>query len=193
MSANQLTVKTPFRGSFVSLVKPSLPPGETDESKARYQITIVLPKKDPFWKLAAEAIKRAATEKWGKIPAKFVNPIKDGDENVDDDGDLRYPEFAGCYTLQVSTKRRPGIVDARLQPITDPDELYSGAYYRATVGTYVWEHPTGGKGVSFNLNNVQKVKDGEPLDGSTTADKDFADFAEEEAEDGEGGADDLLN
>jgi len=187
-----LTTKTPFLGSFVHLTKPSLPPGETDTDKARYQITIILPKKDPFWKDAAAAIKAQATEKWGKIPAKFVNPIRDGDENVDDDGNLKYPETAGCYTLQASTKRRPGIVDAKLQPITDPDELYSGAFYRATVGTYAWDHPTGGKGVSFNLNNVQKVRDGEPLDGSTSADKDFADFAEEEG-DGEGGsADDLL-
>lgn len=191
--SKQLTVKTPFRGSFVSLDKPALPPGETDEAKARYQITIVLPKKDPFWKEAAAAIKEAAMAKWGKLPPKMVNPIKDGDENVDDDGELKYPEFAGCYTLQASTKRRPGVVNAQLQPILDPDELYSGAYYRATIGTYTWDHPTGGKGVSFNLNNVQKVKDGEPLDGSTSADKDFADFAEEAADDDGESADDLLN
>ena len=187
-----LTTKTPFRGSFLALVNPSLPQGETDPSKARYQLTIVLPKTDPFWKEAAAAIKATATEKWGKVPAKFKNPIKDGDEIVDDDGELKYPEFKGCFTLQAATKRRPGIVNAQLQPITDPDELYSGAYYRATMGTFAWDHPTGGKGVSFNLNNVQKVRDGEPLDGSTSADKDFAGFAEEEAEEGGQSADDLL-
>jgi hypothetical protein len=171
-----------FRGSFVHLLKPHLMRGETDEDKARYQITIVLPSKDAFWKKVQAEIQAAGKEKFGKIPKKFKKPVKKGDES-------EYEEFAGCYTLQASTKRKPDLCDAGLQPIMDPDEIYSGAYFRASIRAYAWDHPTGGKGVSFALDNVMKIKDGDPLSGAGTAAGDFADFAEES--DGDG--DDLLD
>ena len=191
--ATKLITRTPFRGSFVSLASPSLPYGETDESKAKFQITIALPKADPFWKQVAEQIKVAATDKWGKIPATLKRPVKDGDEMVDDDGELRYPEFEGCYTLQASTKRKPDVADAALNPVLEADALYSGAYYRAAVRAYAWSHATGGKGVSFSLETVQKVKDGDSLGGGGgKASDDFADFAEEVPTEGGAEAEDLL-
>lgn len=170
-----------FRGSFVHLLKPQLPAGETDEEKARFQITIVLPKKDAFWKKVKAQIDAATKDKWSKKPPKLKTPVKNGD-------DTEYEEFAGCYTLQASTKRKPDLCDKALEPILDADEIYSGAFFRASIRAYAWEHPTGGKGVSFALDNVMKVKDGEPLSGAGTAAGDFADFAEED-----GDADDLLD
>ena len=193
----KLITRTPFRGSFVSLAEPSVPHGETDETKSRYQITIALPKDDPFWKDVAAQIKVAAKEKWaGKIPANLKRPVKDGDANVDDDGVIKYEEHEGCYTLQTSSKRKPDVADAALNPIVEADALYSGAWYRAAVRAYAWTHPTGGKGVSFSLETVQKVKDDDPLGGGGgKADEDFADFKGEEEETGEldtSAADDLL-
>jgi hypothetical protein len=197
--SEKLITRTPFVGSFVSLAEPSLPPGETDETRLRYQVTIALPKNDPFWKGVGTEIKAAAMEKWGKIPATLKRPVRDGDANVDDDGVLKYPEHEGCYTLQVSSKRKPDVADAALNPVIEADELYSGAYYRAAVRAYAWNHATGGKGVSFSLETVQKVKDGEPLGGGGgKAEDDFANFKEEGAGAGESGeldtsaADELL-
>jgi hypothetical protein len=194
--SEKLITRTPFRGSFVSLVEPSVPIGETDETKAKYQITIALPKDDPFWKDVGKEIKACAMEKWGKIPSGFKRPVRDGDANVDDEGVIKYEEHEGCYTLQVSSKRKPDVADASLNPIIEADELYSGAYYRAAVRAYAWTHPTGGKGVSFSLETVQKVKDGEPLGGGGgKAEDDFANFREEGEESGEldtSAADDLL-
>jgi hypothetical protein len=193
--SEKLMTRNPFRGSFASLATPSLPHGETDQSKLRYQITIALPKADPFWKEVGAEIKAVATEKWGKIPATLKRPVKDGDAIVDDDGELKYPEFEGCYTLQVSSKRKPDVADAQLNPVIEADALYSGAWYRVTCRAYAWSHPTGGKGVSFALETVQKVKDDEPLGGSGgKAEDDFADFAEKPAAGGgeEAGAEDLL-
>lgn len=193
MSDLKIITRTPFRGSFCHLTEPSLPQGETDEAKARYQITIALPKKDPFWKEASAAVKAAATEKWGKIPAKFQSPIKDGDNNLDDDGNLKYPEHEGCYTLQASSKRKPGAVGPDLKPIMTADELYSGAWYRATVRAFHWTHPTGGKGVSFSLENVMKVKDDDPLGSAASKpEDDFASFAEAPV-DGDEGEEDAAN
>ena len=196
---DKLITRTPFIGSFVHLVTPVVPHGETDQAQAKYQLTIALPKDDPFWGEVVTQIKAAAVEKWGKIPANMKKPVKDGDANVDDDGEPKYPEHEGCYTLQVSSKRKPDVADAALNPVIDPEELYSGAYYRVACRAYAWTHATGGKGISFSLETVQKVKDGEPLGGGGgKAEEDFANFKEESSgeldtdEAGSTMADDLL-
>lgn len=60
----------------------------------------------------------------------------------------------------------------------DPSEVYSGCYMRATLTAYAYDKG-GGKGVSFGLQNLMKVKDGEPLSSRATAENDFAAFASE--------------
>lgn len=159
-----------FRGSFVSLLEPRSIPG-SDTSKPKYQITIVLPKDDKFWTQLKTVIKTTAEAKWGKIPPKLKNPIKDGDEEGRD-------EFADRLMVQASSIQKPGIVDTNLNPVMDADEIYSGAWYRATVRCFAWDHPTGGKGVSVALDNVMKVKDDESFSGRAKAEDDFADFAQ---------------
>ena len=84
--------------------------------------------------------------------------------------------------MQATSNNKPGIVDAALKPIMDANEIYSGAYYRASIRAYAWEHPTGGKGVSIALDNIMKVKDGEAFSGRTDASDDFANFAKEDAD-----------
>jgi len=166
-----------FRGSFVHLVKPhaiKAQPGEK-QAEPRFQITIPIPKNDSFWKKVEALIEETAKEKFGKIPPKLKRPIKDGDE-PDNDGNER-PEFKGKFTIQASSKNKPGIVDADLSPIMSEDEIYSGAWYRASIRAYAWDHPTGGKGVSIALDNVMKVKDDEAYSGRTDAATDFADVA----------------
>ena len=158
-----------FRGSFVSLAQPRGIKGDP-ASIPKYQITIALPKDDPFWAKAESLVEATAKEKFGKIPAKLKSPIKDGDESG-------YDNLEGMLIAGASNSRRPGIVDAQLQPIIDGDELYSGAWFRASIRAYAWSHVTGGKGVSFSLDNVMKIKDDEAFDGSASAETDFADFA----------------
>lgn len=166
-----------FRGSFVHILQPhalKVAPGEK-QPEARYQVTIPIAKGDAFWAKFDALVDETAKAKWGKIPAKLKTPKKDGDDE-DSDGNAR-AEFAGRWSIQASSKNKPGIVDANLQPIMSADEIYSGAWYRASIRCYAWEHPTGGKGVSVALDNVMKVKDDEAFSGRTTAGSDFADFA----------------
>lgn len=166
-----------FRGSFVHILEPhaiKAAPGEK-QPEPRFQITIPIDKKDPFWKKVDKLIEETAVAKWGKVPAKLKNPKKDGDA-VDDDGNKR-PEFEGRWSIQASSKNKPGIVDASLQPIIDANEIYSGAWFRASIRAYAWEHPTGGKGVSIALDNVMKIRDDEAFSGRSKAEDDFADFA----------------
>lgn len=163
-----------FRGSFVHLLEPHAIKG-VENAKARYQITIPLPKKDAFWAKLNALVEETAKAKWGKIPPKMKSPVKDGDEE-------ERPELVGCYSVQATSNNKPGIVDASLQPIMEANEIYSGAYYRASIRAYAWDHPTGGKGVSIALDNVMKVKDGEAFSGRTDASEDFASFGKEDAD-----------
>lgn len=169
MTAKLITPE--FRGSFVNIIEPQTIPGAPAGTKPKYQMTIPLPKDNPFWKELEEQIVATATAKWGKVPPRMRHPVKDGD-------DMGREEFDGKNTVQASSLNKPGIVGADLKPVIDADEIYSGAYYRASVRCFAWEHPTGGKGVSLALDNVMKVRDGEAFSGKTDAKTDFSDFAQ---------------
>lgn len=166
-----------FRGSFVHILEPhaiKVREGEK-QPEPRYQITIPIAKTDPFWKKVEALVEETAKAKFGKVPPKLKSPIKDGDE-PDNDGNER-PEFSGKFTIQATSKNKPGIVDAGLNPIMTADEIYSGAWYRASIRAYAWDHPTGGKGVSIALDNVMKVRDDEAFSGKSKAEDDFKAFA----------------
>ena len=51
--------------------------------------------------------------------------------------------------------------------------FYSGCYGRASIRFYAYNQ-NGNKGVGCGLGNVQKLEDGQPLDGRTTALEDFS-------------------
>jgi hypothetical protein len=68
-------------------------------------------------------------------------------------------------TFKATEKYKPGVVDANVKDIIEPREFYSGCYARASVRAYVYDNK-GNRGVGFGLNNVQKLRDGEPLGGS---------------------------
>ena len=66
------------------------------------------------------------------------------------------------------------MVDADCQPIIDTSELYSGIYGRASINFYAF-NTNGNKGIACGLNNLKKLRDGEPLGGKSRAEDDFAD------------------
>lgn len=49
-------------------------------------------------------------------------------------------------------------------------EIRSGDHGFAVLVAFAWDHPTGGKGVSFGLRYLQKTRDGEPLGGGAPTD-----------------------
>lgn len=161
-----------FRGSFANLVEPR---AINEESKAKYSIAIPIKKDDKegeaFFKAIEDRANTMAQEQWGKVPATF----KRGSQKAGiRDGDLSEVEsFQGCWTVGASSLYQPNCVDRSLQPIIDPNELYSGAWYKVAVSVYIWNHPTGGKGYSVGLQNVQKVKDDEKFGGGSAAADDF--------------------
>jgi hypothetical protein len=53
-------------------------------------------------------------------------------------------------------------VDKLVKPILGRDEVYSGCYGRVSLNFYAFNF-NGNKGVACGLGNIQKIKDGEPL------------------------------
>lgn len=150
----------PFRGGFVALFKPSKPKDTQQDPK--YSIRACFP---PDTDLSAlkEAAKQAAIEKWGdKIPKALRSPFRLNEEletpvvGIGDDWII--------MTFSSSADRKPGLVDQKLEEIIDESQVYSGAWFRAQVRPFAYEQ-AGNKGVSFGLQNVQKLKDDEPIGG----------------------------
>ena len=82
-------------------------------------------------------------------------------------------------SITANSSTAPGIVDANRQPIIDTSEVYSGVYGRASINFYAF-NSNGNKGIACGLNNLQKIRDGEPLGGKTRAEDDFADEGEDD-------------
>lgn len=140
----------------------------------KYSVALIIPKKDKAGvkniQQAIEAAKQAGKSKWGgKIPAKLKLPLRDGDEERPDD-----EAYADSYFLNATCKTKPGVVDADVSPILDQDEFYSGCYGRASITFFPFD-VSGNRGVACGLNHVQKLADGEPLGGRSSAESDFAD------------------
>jgi hypothetical protein len=118
----------------------------------------------------------AATEKFG---AKAEGLIRDGKLKMPfrNDGEEKgYPE--GSVFMNVKNKAKPGIVgiypgaDGKPLPIDDPAQIYAGCKVRASLRAYAYD-VSGNKGVAFSLGNLQKMADGDRLDGRVRATDEF--------------------
>lgn len=150
----------------------------------KYSVSLIIPKSDSKTvnKIQA-AIEAAYKEGESKlkgsgrsVPALSVlkTPLRDGDtERPDDDA------YADSYFINANSASAPGIVDADRQPVIDRSEVYSGAYGRASINFYAF-NSNGNKGIACGLNNLQKMKDGEPLGGKSRAEDDFASEEEDD-------------
>lgn len=140
----------------------------------KYNVCVLIPKSDTKTlekiKQAIEAAKQAGkaklADKNGKIPSTIKLPLHDGDEERGDD-----PAYEGMYFINVNSNRKPSIVDKELNPIMSKDEFYSGCYGRASINFYAYNVQS--KGIAAGLGNLQKLEDGEPLAGGSSADEDF--------------------
>lgn len=147
---------------------------------AKYSVMLLIPKSDKVTIDALRAAEKAAAEAGkaskfgGKIPANLGSIIRDGDEFAED-----YPERAGHWFMTVSANKKPRVVDQDVHPIIDESELYSGCYARASLNAFPY-NTANNKGVSFGLNHLQKVNDGEPLGGFSRPEDDFEALGDED-------------
>ena len=162
------------RWSYANVWEPKSINGGTP----KYSVSLIIPKSDTRTvaklKAAIEAAYREGESKLrgsGKtVPplASIKNPLRDGDAERPDD-----PAYANAYFINANSTTAPGIVDADLNPVLTRSEVYSGVYGRASINLYAF-NSNGNKGIACGLNNLQKIRDGEPLGGKTSAENDFA-------------------
>lgn len=78
----------------------------------------------------------------------------------------------GCWVFTASSKQAPFVVDAQVQPIIDPTQVYSGMWANVNVTFFAYSN-AGKKGIGCGLNGVQKVRDDTPLASRVTAQEAF--------------------
>lgn len=146
----------------------------------KYSVSLIIPKSDKktiseIEKAIDNAIKEGASKFGGKIPNKAALklPIRDGDLERDDEA------YKDSFFVNANSTTAPQIVDTRVQPILDRNEVYSGVYARVSVNFYAF-NSNGNKGIACGLGNIQKVRDGEPLSGRTNAADDFTTLEDED-------------
>jgi len=98
-------------------------------------------------------------------------PLRDGD--TDRPNDAAY-ENSWFLNAKSNPDHKPLILDRDRQEIVDPNDIYSGCYVQAVVNFYAY-NKGGNKGIGCSLSAVRKLKDGQPLSGTTVSDKDFDD------------------
>jgi len=171
-------VKTPeFRMSFVNVFQPrATNPDGTGEKK--YSLVMLFPKGADLSALKAD-VARVSKEKWGdKIPKGLRNPLKEVDPEERDEYQ------PGMVRVSATSKQKPGLVDAKVQPIIDESEIYSGCWGRASVRAFAYD-VNGNRGVSFGLQNLQKTRDDAPFGNRARPENEFE--AVGESAGGEGG------
>ena len=149
-------------------------PASINGSKPKYSVSLIIPKDDKATvdainRAVENAIKDGAAKFGGKIPPRgsLKLPLRDGDTERDDEA------YKGCYFVNANSTTAPQIVDRQVQPILDRGEIYSGCYARVSVNFYAF-NSNGNRGIACGLGNIQKIRDGEPLGGKTSAADDFA-------------------
>ena len=159
MADNILTPE--FRAAYISVFKAKAQKQEDGSmGKAKFSIRACFPPTSDLSKLKAEA-EAAAKDKWGeKLPKSLRSPFRLNEEL--DNPVVGIGDDWVIMTFSANEDRRPGIVDAKVQDIIDEEDVYSGAWYRAQVRAFAYEN-AGNRGVSFGLQNVQKLRDDEQL------------------------------
>lgn len=187
--AKKTVMMTPtFRVSFAKLFTPEA----YGEGDPKYSVTAIVDtakiKKDltegtAAEKAAAERDKQRLTalikyaesvgiEKFGKAEFEkmrrlnqFKWPFRDGEEKELDG----YGPGKIFFTL--STWTPPGVVGRDGRTRLTEEEMYSGCYAHATVFCKAFDNKS--KGVSFRLNNIQKLGEGPRFSGATLPEEDF--------------------
>ena len=160
-----------------SYLNANEPKPTQDGTRLKYSSSLIIPKSDVITKEKIEAAIRAAYEEGqsklkgnGKtVPPldSLKTPLRDGDTERPDD-----EAYANSYFVNANSANPPGIVDADCQPIIERSEVYSGVYGRASISFYAY-NKNGNRGIACGLNNLQKIRDGEPLGGRASAESDF--------------------
>lgn len=179
MNATTITIGE-CRLSYCNVFQPQAP-ANNPQAEPKFSVTILVPKSNLQAKAAMDAAINAAieagvTSKWSGVRPPMPSVcVHDGDGVRPSDGQPFGQECKGHWVFTASCKadRAPFVVDAQVQKIINPTEIYSGCYGNANV-TFFPYNSAGKKGIGCGLNGIQKTRDGEPLGNRVTAEEAFS-------------------
>lgn len=155
-------------------------PSSINGGEEKYSASLIIPKSDKatvnaIQKAVDAAIEEGLAKFGGKKPNKAAIklPLRDGDVEREDEA------YQNSFFVNANSRTAPQIVDRSVQPILDRNEVYSGCYIRASISFYAF-NSNGNKGIACGLNNIQKIRDGEPLGGHANAADDFTTVEDED-------------
>lgn len=168
------------RFSYANVFQPQAP-ANNPQAEPKYSVTILVPKTNGAAKAAIDGAINAAIEagvsaKWNGVrPPVPSICVHDGDGARPSDGQPFGQECKGHWVFTASAKadRPPFVVDAQVQKIINPADVYSGCYGNVNV-TFFAYNSAGKKGIGCGLNGLQKTRDGEPLGSRVTAEEAFS-------------------
>lgn len=164
-----------FRVSFPNIFRPQKAMANSPNQEPKYGLTMLFPLGADLTALK-NAAKQAAVEKWGADSTKWPKNLR---LPFRDQGEKEFEGYEkGAIFITATSRQRPGLVDQKRQDIIEEKDFYPGCYARASVRAFAYD-TNGNRGVSFGLQNVQKLADGEPLGGRTRPTDDFEPVAEE--------------
>lgn len=167
-----------FRVSFPALLEPKW---NELAKKNQYSVVMLFDKKTAAKDLAAlkAEVSHVANDKWPKgLPKKLRTPFRDGDlETYDKGANAGSPKAAGYIFVNAKSDQAPGVMKfdetgAKVK-VLSPDDVYGGCFAIAEVSVFAYEKG-GNMGVSFGLNHILKMKDGERFSKRTSMDDAFS-------------------
>ena len=162
------------RWSYANVWEPKSINGGTP----KYSVSLIIPKTDTVTVKKVKAAIVAAYEEGesklrgnGKSVPKLEiikTPLRDGDIERPDDS-----AYANSYFINANSTAAPGIVDIDCNPVLERSAVYSGVYGRASITFYAF-NSNGNKGIACGLQNLQVIREGEPLGSKASAESDFS-------------------
>jgi hypothetical protein len=176
---SQATTKAITPVGILSYPHIAKPQAMEEGKPAKYSATVIFSEGTDLSALQAAAV--AAAE--AAYPGKGKSMLKKGQLKSPFRTDCEAKDYKDCVAfINVRTEKQPGAVFSYADAETNKPkaipldqiekELYPGAKVRVSVNAFAY-NTSGNKGVSFALNNIQKVADGERIDGRAAAEDEF--------------------
>lgn len=167
------TVVTPeCIGSFLNFFEPAEDFNGDPKFGGTFVFTPEQQKTKEFGALK-DAIVAVAKEAFGAKAGEVLRNQEHKPIRTDPEKNAKYGYPEGSVFIVAKSTTRPGVVstfrdkDGKPQIITDPEQIYSGCILKAQLYIHVFQTPK--PGITLFLNNAQKVRDGDRLDGKRSA------------------------
>jgi hypothetical protein len=149
---------------------------KNERNEDRYSTALLLPPEYDL-KPLVDALQRAFVEKFGAEKAKWPRQCRKPSDVIQPAEEKYGSAFAGWHFINASSGTPPGVCNAAVETVQDPSAVYPGRWAKIAVAAFGYDNKT--KGVTLGLNNVQLLRNDEPLAGKPRPQDVFDVVAEE--------------